>query len=192
MFETSCGWCHKFNNSTASRTALGSTQPPIQWVPGALSLGVKRPGREADYSPPSTAEVKEWVELYLHSPIRLHGVVLSYSTGTTLPLLYHCFHITSGKNNHLLFSAIRSAICVTENNSVANTSTVYLYLLALTGQNKRFSSHVTSGSSKMQKNELRRTSSPCSFKVSRIFFRCNLMVFYMCNECQIELCLEVP
>jgi hypothetical protein len=30
--------------------------------------------------PPSSAEVKEWVELYLHSPIRLHGV------GITLPL----------------------------------------------------------------------------------------------------------
>jgi hypothetical protein len=30
----------------------------VQWVPGALSLGVKRPGREADYSPPSSAEVK--------------------------------------------------------------------------------------------------------------------------------------
>jgi hypothetical protein len=32
---------------------------PIQWVPGALSLGLKRPGREADRSPPSSAEVKE-------------------------------------------------------------------------------------------------------------------------------------
>jgi hypothetical protein len=31
----------------------------IEWVPGALSLGVKRPGREADHSPPSSAEVKE-------------------------------------------------------------------------------------------------------------------------------------
>jgi hypothetical protein len=39
--------------------------------------GVKRPGREADHSPPSSAEVKEWVELYLHSPICLNGVVLS-------------------------------------------------------------------------------------------------------------------
>jgi hypothetical protein len=38
-----------------------------------LSLGVKRPGREADHSPPSGAEVKECVELYFHSPIRLHG-----------------------------------------------------------------------------------------------------------------------
>jgi hypothetical protein len=25
-------------------------------------------GREADHSPPYSAEVKEWVELYLHSP----------------------------------------------------------------------------------------------------------------------------
>jgi hypothetical protein len=38
-----------------------------QRFPGALSLGVKRPGREADHSPPSSAEVKECVVLYLHS-----------------------------------------------------------------------------------------------------------------------------
>jgi len=37
--------------------ALGPTQPPIHWAPGALSLGVKRPRREADHSPPSRAEV---------------------------------------------------------------------------------------------------------------------------------------
>jgi hypothetical protein len=54
--------------TTASRTALGPTQLPIQWVPGALSLGVKRPGREADDSIPSSAKVKERVALYLHSP----------------------------------------------------------------------------------------------------------------------------
>jgi hypothetical protein len=63
--------------TTVSRTALGATQPPIQWVPGALFLGVKRPGREADHSPPSSAEVNECAELYFHTPIRLHGVVLS-------------------------------------------------------------------------------------------------------------------
>jgi hypothetical protein len=54
--------------TTASRTALGPTQPPIQWVTGALSLRVKRPWREADHSLPSSADVKEWVELYLYSP----------------------------------------------------------------------------------------------------------------------------
>jgi hypothetical protein len=31
-------------------------------------LGIKRPGRETDHSHPSSAEVKERVELYLHSP----------------------------------------------------------------------------------------------------------------------------
>jgi hypothetical protein len=52
------------------------TQPPIQWEPSAVSRGVKRSGRESDHSPTSSAEIKG-VELYLHSPIRLHGVVLS-------------------------------------------------------------------------------------------------------------------
>jgi hypothetical protein len=49
------------------KTALEPAHPPSQWVQGALSLGVKRSGREADHSSPSSAEV-EWVELYLHSP----------------------------------------------------------------------------------------------------------------------------
>jgi hypothetical protein len=31
-------------------------------------MGVKRPGSEANNSPPFIAEVKEWVELYFHSP----------------------------------------------------------------------------------------------------------------------------
>ena len=48
-------------------TALGPTQPPIQWVPD-LFRGVKRPGRGADHPPPSSAEVKKRVELYLYSP----------------------------------------------------------------------------------------------------------------------------
>jgi hypothetical protein len=29
---------------------------------------VSHSGREADHSPPSSAEVKEWAELYFHSP----------------------------------------------------------------------------------------------------------------------------
>jgi hypothetical protein len=43
--------------SISSRPAVGSTQPPIKWVPG-----VKRQGREADHSPPTSAEVKKmWI-----------------------------------------------------------------------------------------------------------------------------------
>jgi hypothetical protein len=45
--------------TTASRMALGTPQPLIQWVTGALSLGVKWLGREADHSPLSSAEAKE-------------------------------------------------------------------------------------------------------------------------------------
>jgi hypothetical protein len=44
--------------ATPSTPPLGPTQPPVPWVPGTLSLGVERPGREADHSPPSSAEVK--------------------------------------------------------------------------------------------------------------------------------------
>jgi hypothetical protein len=57
-----------FSFTTASRTALGPTQPPIKLVRGALSVGVERSCRKADHSHPSSAEVKERVELYLHSP----------------------------------------------------------------------------------------------------------------------------
>jgi len=42
-----------------------------------IILLVIHKGCEADHSPPSSAEVKEWAELYLHSPIRLHVMVLS-------------------------------------------------------------------------------------------------------------------
>jgi hypothetical protein len=51
-----------------SRPALDPTQPRMQCLPGALSLGIKRTGREADHSHAFSAEVRECVELYLHSP----------------------------------------------------------------------------------------------------------------------------
>jgi hypothetical protein len=51
---------------TVSRTALEPTSPLTQRVLAALCLGVKRPGRKVDHLSPSTAEVKECVELYIH------------------------------------------------------------------------------------------------------------------------------
>jgi hypothetical protein len=57
--SSSPGKVKNFLFSTLSRPALGSIQLPIQWVPGAISPGVKRPGREADHSPPASAEVKK-------------------------------------------------------------------------------------------------------------------------------------
>jgi hypothetical protein len=56
------------NFSLHRRVQNGFGAHPASYAMGtrALSLGVKRPGREADN--PSSAEVKECVELYLHSP----------------------------------------------------------------------------------------------------------------------------
>jgi hypothetical protein len=47
--------------STSSRPVLGPTQHPFQSVPGVISPGVKRPGREADPSPPSAEVKKTWI-----------------------------------------------------------------------------------------------------------------------------------
>jgi hypothetical protein len=67
-----------------SRRGLGislfttaSTQPPTQRVLGDLSLVVKRQGREADNSPPSSAEVKNALSYTSIPPVRLHSVILS-------------------------------------------------------------------------------------------------------------------
>jgi hypothetical protein len=45
---------------TASKLDLGPTHSPIQWVSGALPPGVERLGSEADHSPQSSAEVKNY------------------------------------------------------------------------------------------------------------------------------------
>ena len=48
-----------------SRYEQWPTQPPVQWVPG-----VKLSSSDVDHPPPSSAEVKERVELYFYSPSR--------------------------------------------------------------------------------------------------------------------------
>jgi hypothetical protein len=46
----------------SSRPPLGPTQPTVDWAPVLFHRGVKRQGREADYSPPTSAEVeKPWI-----------------------------------------------------------------------------------------------------------------------------------
>jgi hypothetical protein len=60
----------------------GPTLPPIQRVPGALSPRVKRPGLEADHSPPTSVEVKNtW--LYTSTPpyVFMAQYLISYAQG---------------------------------------------------------------------------------------------------------------
>jgi hypothetical protein len=81
------GRVKNFLSSMSSIPALGPSQPHIQWVPGALSQGVKRSGREGDHSPPTRAEVKiMWI--YTITP---PYAFLEYClcTGITLPFTQH-------------------------------------------------------------------------------------------------------
>jgi hypothetical protein len=49
------------------RGALGPTHLPIQWVSGALFLGVKGQEREVNHLPPPSAEVKK-IRIYTSTP----------------------------------------------------------------------------------------------------------------------------
>jgi hypothetical protein len=87
-------------SSTLSRLALGPTSCPIQWTSWALSLGIKRPGREAHYSTAISAEIKKtwymhpfphtssWrgASLYLRSSFRAAMGNLSYFGGQIIIL----------------------------------------------------------------------------------------------------------
>jgi hypothetical protein len=77
-----------------------SNKPPIQWVSAAHSARVKRPGREADHLPSSSAEVgNAWsctsthpyvfmAWCFVRYRIHLHGVVPSSAEGQLY--LYLC------------------------------------------------------------------------------------------------------
>jgi hypothetical protein len=47
-----------FSSPLMFRLALRAPQPPIQEVPGAVSLGVKQQGFDGDHSHPTRAKVK--------------------------------------------------------------------------------------------------------------------------------------
>jgi hypothetical protein len=69
-----------------SRPAVGPTQLPIQRVTWALSLEANRPGREADHSLPSSAEIKNAWSYTSTPPMRLHDMVLNLKHKDNFPL----------------------------------------------------------------------------------------------------------
>jgi hypothetical protein len=78
--------------STQFTPVLGPTQPPIQWVPGALSSGVMRARPEDDHSPPTNAEVKKtWLYTStLHVPYWRSAEVVKHRDS----LNFTCFYRT--------------------------------------------------------------------------------------------------
>jgi hypothetical protein len=101
--------------TTASRPALGLTQPPIQWVPRALSLGVERPGRESGHSHPSNAEVKEYGN-YTSTPhyafmawcwLKSTEISLTFTFNFVLPHHYVASHL-QGRDHVALLSLMHT------------------------------------------------------------------------------------
>jgi len=72
---------------TLPRPAQGPTEPPIERVSGALPMGMKRPGREADHSPPSSAKsrIRGALPALSHTS-SCHGAQLKH--GETLLFIY--------------------------------------------------------------------------------------------------------
>ena len=67
--ESRCGW------DFSGPVQTGPGAHPASYTMGTGSFpGVKRPGRGVDHPPPSSAEIKEKVELYLFSPLGLRGL----------------------------------------------------------------------------------------------------------------------
>jgi hypothetical protein len=69
-----------FSLSITSRRALGPTHPRIQLVPQLVSPGVERQRRDADHSPPSSAEVKNGglILSYPHYRYAFLDIMLNY------------------------------------------------------------------------------------------------------------------
>jgi hypothetical protein len=82
------------------RTGSGAhLQTPTQWVPRALTPWVKRPGREADHSPPSSVEVKNvWSYTYTSPYVFMAWCLVkrrnSFTFTCTL-VLYYFAYLTS-------------------------------------------------------------------------------------------------
>jgi hypothetical protein len=76
--------------NTMSRLALGPTQPPIQWVPGAFSRWIKWLGGGGWSWPLTSCPGQESMELYLHSPITpsWRGAYLKHRDNFTFYTLY--------------------------------------------------------------------------------------------------------
>jgi hypothetical protein len=133
----------KVTFSTVSRSILRHTKPLIQWVPMVLSLELKRPLHEVDYSPLSSAEVKnvwsytstlsygfmlwcliEHREFIFMEFVTMKNTVFYNETPCIFVEVYrcfgggHCFHLQSGRISLLTRLTVRPWIwkqCVPPN-----------------------------------------------------------------------------
>jgi hypothetical protein len=103
--SSSPGRVKNFHFSISSRLALGSTQPPIKWVPG-----VKRQEREADHSPPTSAEIKK-VWIYTSTPLYVFMAYCLISLLYPFTLIYRDHHIHPSTISTWVFLSYLLYIC---------------------------------------------------------------------------------
>jgi hypothetical protein len=72
-------------------------------------MGINQLESEADHLLPSIAKVKECVELYLHSPIYLHGMVLRQRDNFNFLLLHATQMGNTGTTKSILSKGAQSA-----------------------------------------------------------------------------------
>jgi hypothetical protein len=93
--------------ATASRQALVPTQPPIQWVPAANTPGIKRPGREADHSPSSSADVQStWSYTSTPPYVFMEGYLVKHRDNFTFNL--HCALVLTCSTELIAWDLLRA------------------------------------------------------------------------------------
>jgi hypothetical protein len=97
--------------STASRPALKPTQTPIQCVVETFSTGVKRPGREADHSTLSNADVKNAWRYTSTQHVFMSWCLVKHRDNFTFTFAAKALHHTSRCHLILLFMI---TTCVTD------------------------------------------------------------------------------
>jgi hypothetical protein len=85
---------------------MGTIHPPIQWILGALSLGVKWPGGETDHSPPISAEVNKHGSIRPLPHVFMVSCLISWNTEATL-----CFTLCFSQYGWLVLG---KTACVSE------------------------------------------------------------------------------
>jgi hypothetical protein len=101
-----CG-VRDFSLSSNVQTGPGAYLTPYSVGTGDLSMAVRRSGREADHSPPSSAEIKHKWDYTSIPPVCVYGVYRE----TSRDVHFRCYVTVSDQNVSTLYVKIRLVSC---------------------------------------------------------------------------------
>jgi hypothetical protein len=116
-----------------SGPAVGPTQPLIQWVPGALFLGVKLLGREVDHPPPTGAVPP------LPNTSSWRGAWSSIGTTLPLPFTQALEKLLQCVNVHTASVTLQGFIIYFHGNKVFRAVTILFFSLKISHNVSRIS-----------------------------------------------------